>query len=160
MLKYVIIVLLAASSTKGCNNKIESNITENEVIISENLNEEMESKSTEIERIHDIYVLTSLELEQVDKAYYPAGRPNLEINITENKIMGFSGCNNFFGDIINITESKIELGAVAATKKYCQGVNENIFFEKLNQVNTYKIENLELFLYNNDELLMTFKKVD
>lgn len=160
MFKYLMIILLASASTEACNSKTNKVVADEEFSLDENKNQEMEGKTSEIIAIHDIYVLTKIELETDDKAYYPAGRPNLEINVVENKIMGFSGCNNFFGDILNITESKIELGAVAATKKYCQGVNENIFFEKLNQVNTYKIENLELFLYNNDELLLIFKKID
>lgn len=160
MFKYAMIILLASASTKSCNNKAKNTEVETETTISEIQNEEMEQKSTEIEKVHDIYALTSIAGQEINKSLFPSGIPNLEINITENKIIGFSGCNNFFGSIDSLSENTIKLGPIAATKKYCQGVDENTFFEKLNQVNTYKREALQLLLYNKDELLMTFKKVD
>ena len=110
--------------------------------------------------LHDIYALKSIAGQEVDKTFYPMGIPNLEINLTENKINGYSGCNNFFGEIKHITDKKIELGPIAATKKFCQGINEQLLFEKLNEVDEYKREGLELFLYKQDTLLLTFKKVD
>ena len=155
MFKYLALILLTTAGTKSCNNEKNKTTQNSNPSVVEQKSDKMENSN-----IHDIYVLEEIDGMAFDKALYPNGVPNLEINITENKIMGFSGCNNFFGNIDSIFGNSIKLGPIAATKKYCQGVDENSFFDKLNNVNQFKREGLKLFLYNKDELLLIFKKVD
>jgi heat shock protein HslJ len=153
MFKYVFIILLISTATKTCNQENTEEKNRNE----------MQEKTTSIDplnRLHDIWALTAIEGEDINKERFSAGVPTLEIFVEDKSIGGFSGCNNYFASIEYLDENKIVLGAIASSKKYCFEVDENIFFEQMNKVQRYHLEKMQLFLFEGDELLLTFKKVD
>jgi len=147
-------IFLATVSGKSCKNEAKLNKEDKIEVVNMNNNQES------IDILHDIYVLVSINGNDIDSLNFPIAPPTLEINITENKINGFSGCNNYFGTIDNITTSTINLGPIAATKKYCNNVDETLFFSTLNKVNKYERKALYLHLFENDNLVLSFKKVD
>ncbi len=153
MFKYVVIILLISTATKTCN---QENTEEKNRY-------EMPEKTTSIEalnRLHDIWALTAIKGEDINKEHFSAGVPTLEIFVVDKRIGGFSGCNNYFASIEYLDENKIALGAIASSKQYCFEVDEHIFFEHMNKVQRYQLEKIQLFLFEGDELLLTFKKVD
>ena len=78
------------------------------------------SKKTSYEvnqRLHDIWIAKRINGNSITESNY---RPTLEINLTEGKIYGSDGCNNYQGNITNTTESTITFGSLASTRKMCQ----------------------------------------
>lgn len=64
--------------------------------------------------------------------------------ITFNQDGTFSGttdCNNFFGNF-EISENKLSLLQIGATKMACQGSQETVFFNHLNEIDSYMIDNI------------------
>lgn len=109
--------------------------------------------------IHDIWATTHINGEEIKTS---TEVPTLEINTTEMRAFGTNGCNNYTGQIKNITSNTIEFGAIASTRKMCMDMAIPDRFDKaFNSISTYKKEGLTLFFYNEtgDEVLR-FKKVD
>ncbi|HSH19293.1 MAG TPA: DUF4377 domain-containing protein, partial [Draconibacterium sp.] len=68
--------------------------------------EVLEKKPDPIFALYDIWALENIGSEAVNVPGNNTGltRPSIEINLTEMKIMGTDGCNQFFGPIKNIEE--------------------------------------------------------
>ncbi len=126
--------------------------------------EVLEKKPDPIFVLHDIWVLEAIK----GKPILSPGNntvlinPSIEINITEMKIMGTDGCNQFSGSIKNVEEGILEFGNLAATMKMC--INMDIpdnFNKAISKVRKYKIEKLKLTFFDDtgSEILL-FKKVD
>ena len=115
-------------------------------------------------RIHDIWALEAIDGKTVERPNDNDRMqiPSIEINLTEMRIMGTDGCNNFHGSIKNIEEDELKLGPIAATMKMCYNIEiPNKFNVAINKVDTYKIENLKLYFFDeNGKELLRFKKVD
>ncbi|REE24351.1 heat shock protein HslJ [Winogradskyella pacifica] len=109
--------------------------------------------------IHDIWATTHINGKAIEST---TTVPTLEINTTEMRASGTNGCNNYTGQIKNITSDTIEFGAMASTRKMCMDMAIPDRFDKaFNSISTYKKEGLTLSFYNEagDETLR-FKKVD
>lgn len=111
------------------------------------------------QRLHDIWVTTKIEggpLNRMVKA------PRLEINLTEMRIMGNDGCNSFTGTIQNISETNIQFGPIAGTKKMCPKMETaNKFNAALQKVKGYTLDKLTLtFVDENGNEMLSFLKVD
>lgn len=75
----------------------------------------------------------------------------LTFDLNENRVYGYSGCNNFNGSFI-IEDNNITFGPIAATKKMCLDTSsENELFKILQGTKTFSVENnaLELSDANN-----------
>ncbi|GEQ85417.1 hypothetical protein ULMS_09250 [Patiriisocius marinistellae] len=75
--------------------------------------------------------------------------PQIQIESNEMLVSGMGGCNNYNGEIKNLTNTNIEFGNIVSTKMAC--INRNVereYFETLNTVNTYKIEENTLSFFN------------
>ncbi|WP_418637352.1 DUF4377 domain-containing protein [Winogradskyella sp.] len=109
--------------------------------------------------IHDIWAATHINGEAIEST---SNVPTLELNTTEMRASGTNGCNNYTGQIKNITSDTIEFGAIASTRKMCMDMAiPDSFDQAFNSISTYKKEGLTLYFYNEagDEMLR-FKKVD
>lgn len=82
---------------------------------------------------------------------FPMGLPTL--NFQENSINGNTGCNTFNGEF-QVKDSQIAFDRLAMTRKFCDGVQENLFTENLNSTTHYKVENQELILLNQDNMVV------
>ncbi len=152
MFKYFFAILFALAAQK-CDSKKTENLDETS---QKNLEVTIETPM----QLHDIWALSHIKDEVISLDKFPAGVPSLEIFIEEKRVSGFSGCNNYSGSIEKLTNNEIKFGVLAATKMYCMGVDEYVYFENLPKVTHFKIEKMQLFLYENEQLILTFKKVD
>jgi heat shock protein HslJ len=115
-------------------------------------------------RIHDIWALEAIDGQIVERPDENDRMqiPSIEINLTEMKIMGTDGCNNFFGSVKNIEDDELTFGPLGATMKMCFNMDiPNKFNAAINKVSKYKVENLRLYFFDNAGVeLLRFKKVD
>jgi len=121
----------------------------------------LEKKRDDKLRLHDIWVLETIlgqELELKDDQKHP----RIEINLKDMRVMGNDGCNNLFGDIKKIDAKNLVFGVLAGTRMAC--INMEIpdkFNPQMSHVKSYKIENLKLYLYDQDgDELLRFQKTD
>ena len=85
--------------------------------------------------------------------------PYITVNLTEEKINGNTGCNNFFG-VIEVVENKLKISPLAATKMMCPDMtNEDLFLKHLNGTINFKFDDNKLLFFKNiDELIMVLTK--
>lgn len=112
-------------------------------------------------RIHDIWVLDSLNGNKAYANEYPNGIPTLEFHLDGGKLYGFAGCNNLSGSYYFI-ENKIQFGSPATTLKMCmQMTGETTFLALLNKKRyTYSFLANRLTLKHVDGTAVVLKKVD
>lgn len=112
-------------------------------------------------RLNDIWALVSIDDKPIELAE-GAEVPNLEINLAQQQVMGFTGCNRFHGGI-SFTPGSIQIGEhLAATKKLCVHVAdlERAYLGALSDKSfTYTLGNNQLLLESEGAKLL-FKKVD
>jgi heat shock protein HslJ len=97
--------------------------------------------------------LVTLENEQVD---HPGPRiPHLRFE--QDKVSGFDGCNNFFGNYTR-EDSKLTFGPLASTRMACPHIKEldMEINRALSATTHYRINGNSMDLYNNDALLASF----
>jgi len=115
-------------------------------------------------RIHDIWAFEAINGETVENPHENdrMQRPSIEVNLTEMRIMGTDGCNNFFGPIKYIEDDDLTFGPLGATMKMCYNMEiPDKFNAAINKVSKYKIENLKLYFFDDGGTeLMRFSKVD
>jgi heat shock protein HslJ len=109
--------------------------------------------------LNDIWALESINGKAVKAEDFMKGLPYLEFQIKDMKYMGKTGCNNLFGTF-EATNETIKFGPAAMTKMMCPGDYEQQFAKALNSANKWEVENLRLYLYQDDSELMVMKKVD
>lgn len=112
-------------------------------------------------RLHDIWALQAVNGKEINVKNYNQ-RPNLEINLTSNRVMGNDGCNNFSGEIKQVDSKSLSFKPLIGTKKACFNMKfSNEISNILNNVETYNINNLTLSLYNKEgKEVLRYKKVD
>lgn len=115
-------------------------------------------------RIHDIWALEAIDGKTVERPNENDRMqiPSIEINLTDMRIMGTDGCNNFHGSIKNIEADELKFGPLAATMKMCPDMEiPGKFNATLNKVGKFRIENLKLYFFDEKGTeLLRFKKVD
>jgi heat shock protein HslJ len=80
------------------------------------------------------------------------------IHLKKGQIQGNNGCNNYEGTFITNNKYLFQTERIIATKIFCQEFNklERAFMSALANAKTYKLNNNELSVYdNNEELLLT-----
>lgn len=112
-------------------------------------------------RLHDIWALEQVAGVSVKPGNYRQ-QPTMEINITEMRVMGNDGCNNYSGQVKTADDSHLVFGPLAGTRKFCPDMEiPDLLGSALANVQQYQIENLRLHLLDaNSEELMVFRKVD
>lgn len=121
----------------------------------------MEKNNDNNLRLHDIWALTSIKGKAINLKKFQK-HPLLEINLTENRVMGNDGCNNFTGEIKTVNSQQIGFDKLAGTRMACPNMElSSEILISLNQVQSYQLNNLQLVLYNSSGTeLLRFKKVD
>jgi heat shock protein HslJ len=76
--------------------------------------------------------------------------------------MGVDGCNHFNGPIRQVDSTMLVFGPIAGTRKMCVHMQvPDRFNQLLNQVRSYQLRELKLFLYDEQQNeLMSFQKTD
>lgn len=109
--------------------------------------------------LHDIWAATHINETPI---LTTENRPNLEINVTEMKIFGTDGCNNYTGNIKKLTSKNIAFGPLASTRKICLDMQiPDAYNQALNKAVSYKKELLNLYFFDSEgHKILSFKKVD
>ncbi|WP_321516273.1 META domain-containing protein [Marinifilum fragile] len=110
-------------------------------------------------RLHDIWITTRINQNPINRM---SPVPRLEINLSEMKIMGNDGCNDFTGEIEEVSTKQLKIVNIASTNKMCRNMETAQSFNKaLNQVYYYKLDGLNLILFNNENKeVLAFLKGD
>ncbi|HLT53233.1 MAG TPA: META domain-containing protein [Flavobacteriaceae bacterium] len=112
-------------------------------------------------RLHDIWVLETMNGKVLDETNYPKEKPSMEINTTTNTFTGNTGCNIMNGKLF-FEPALLRFTDIVTTKKLCMPNNgqEQEFLTALQAATTYTIANNRLTLSNPNGELLVFKKVD
>ncbi|WP_264564242.1 META domain-containing protein [Flavobacterium sp. N3904] len=111
-------------------------------------------------RLHDIWVLEKLNGGKVSLTNFNKELPNLEINSSTNRFMGYAGCNRMNGTIF-FERGLLRFTNIINTRMACGENNkENEFLKALQSTTNYKVENMKLVLTNPSGGKLVFKKVD
>ena len=81
----------------------------------------------------------------------------INFNDIENKVNGFAGCNNFFGNY-TLENNEILFANIGASKKLCPGNASNTerqFLKALNSVNSFSISDNLISFLNNETVIIT-----
>ncbi|WP_207535120.1 META domain-containing protein [Desertivirga arenae] len=80
----------------------------------------------------------------------------------KQEVSGKAFCNSIKGDFTLMGKDQLTFEGLISTKMYCDGVMdlENEMVSSLENVKRYEIKNRMLYLYNSDNVLLTFKKGD
>ncbi|AYW36200.1 META domain-containing protein [Capnocytophaga canimorsus] len=124
-------------------------IDEGKLIFSDASNKEIlifSPKKKVNERLHDIWGAVRIGGKSIEKK---EGIPILEINLTEMSISGSDSCNNYFGQIEQLTDEKIVFAGIGVTAKLCPEMEiANQYNQAMEKVTSYKLEELNLTLYD------------
>ncbi|SEN97726.1 Heat shock protein HslJ [Flavobacterium sp. CF108] len=150
-----------------CQNSMSGAISPYKVSIEIKNNTELETKkiggcgkyNTDY-RLHDIWVLEELNGFKVFTTDFQRELPRIEINSSENRFMGYGGCNAISGTIF-YEKDLLRFSKVISTLMACApGNKEGEFTKALQSTTTYSIENNRLTLSNPSAKLLVFRKVD
>lgn len=112
-------------------------------------------------KLHNIYALESIRGERIN---IPADleQPTLEVNVSENRVMGTDGCNRFQGSATIGIGGNISFGPLAGTKKMCRSMElSDQYMKAMAEVKEYALRNGKLFLSDaNGEILLRLRPVD
>lgn len=110
--------------------------------------------------LNDIWVLKKVKNNSID--IKKLKEIALEFNIKTNKFYGTDGCNRIFGGVVELTNDKLIFGPIASTRMACKNMKLSYeYLKQLKEVKSYKIENLKLYLLdNNSNTLLEYLKVD
>jgi heat shock protein HslJ len=88
--------------------------------------------------------------------------PRLEINTAEMKFFGNDGCNDYFGGIRELTESKISLGNIGTTRKMCPDMEmPGRYQNAISKIEAYAFDKQYLILSDSaGNELLAFIKTD
>ena len=109
--------------------------------------------------LHDIWALESIEGEKIIIDETVKNLPVLEIYIKEERVHGNTSCNTINGKI-KVDESEIKFYDMVTTEMVCPGNLEQRFLSALDKVTNYKIEKMRLYLFDDNNELLVFKKID
>lgn len=117
------------------------------------------SQETTNPLINDIWALEFIKGVNYNPDSNSNQRPIIEIHLKDNKLAGNTGCNSMNGTVI-VEEDQIEFSDIITTKMFCAEGIEQEFLIALGMVNNYKVEKMKLYLYEDDEEIMIFQKID
>ncbi len=116
----------------------------------------------ELSLLNDSWVLQTLRGKALSAASGGGEPPRLDIQLTEGRVTGTTGCNRLMGPA-QADSRHIKFGSLAVTRRACPGEVarlEGDFLEALNQTLTYRVANGTLTLLHDNKAVMTFRKTE
>jgi len=117
------------------------------------------SETTTNPLINDIWALDFLKGVDYNPNSSSKERPIIEIHLKDKKVIGNTGCNSMNGTVV-VQGNQIEFSDIVTTEMFCSESIEQDFLIALGMVNNYKVEKLKLYLYEDDEKIIIFQKID
>lgn len=118
-----------------------------------------ETEGFNINLLHDIWALESIEGEKIIVDETIKNLPMIEIYVKEERVHGNTSCNTINGKV-EIDKNQITFSDIITTEMACPGDIEQRFLSALQRANNYRIEKLKLYLYEDDKELLSFQKID
>jgi heat shock protein HslJ len=84
--------------------------------------------------------------------------PTLDINLKENRLQGFTGCNTLNGQV-KADGDNVRFEALSTTRRACPYNFESGFLTALQSVTLYRISNNRLTLLADGKYVMSFRKM-
>ena len=112
--------------------------------------------------LQDIWVLTDFRGSPIRPETFPRDKPRIEFSITEGRVTGTTGCNQFSGPV-KADSRYVSFGPLVTTRMACLGETgtfEPQFLAEMNTPFTYQIADRTLTLIRAQKPVMVFKKVD
>ena len=111
-------------------------------------------------QLNAIWTLQSIGSKNIDPKTTSNGLPNMELNLNEERIFGYAGCNRYSGNF-KLEKDSIRFGNLMSTKMACGDLNmETEFLAALSgKKQPFKIVEGKLYIGQGAEML-TFKKVN
>lgn len=82
----------------------------------------------------------------------------LNFNPAGQKISGFAGCNQYFGNF-SADKNSLKFSLLGSTKMYCDSMDtETKFLNALAQVNSFSTEDSTLVMLTDQQVVLEFKK--
>jgi heat shock protein HslJ len=112
--------------------------------------------------INDIWAVTAIQGEPVDKPRDGQAGPLIEVSLSAMRVTGSDGCNNFIGQIAEFDEGVIEFGPIATTRMMCRDMSvPDKFNSAMLLVRSYRLEPGRLLLLDSDgNELIACRKID
>lgn len=111
-------------------------------------------------RLHDIWVLETLEGKPMLADYFLNDLPMVEINSKMANFTGFGGCNRIRGSLFQ-ERTTLRFTDILSSKMACDAKNkEDQFLKALQSSTTYEIKDNRLYLSNPEGIKVIFKKID
>lgn len=112
--------------------------------------------------LNDNWVLERYRDTPVQVGTFGPSIPQLELNTSDKRVAGTSGCNRITGSV-RADGSRIRFGPMAGTRMACPAngaLSESVFLEALQASTGYRIGNNRLTLYRGDTAELVFRRVD
>ncbi|RKF04783.1 heat shock protein HslJ [Tenacibaculum lutimaris] len=86
--------------------------------------------------------------------------PSLTIDLNKNRVSGNDSCNNYTGQISNVTSQSLKIKTVATTRRMCFIMDvANSYNKALGEINTYLIKGNNLIFFNKEgKKIVSFTK--
>lgn len=99
-----------------------------------------------------------LDLRSALDIAFPNGKPTLIINMPSTDATGNGGCNSYSSSI-KLKGQALSFGPIGATKMFCEGVAETVYFGNLSKIDSWRMEdNNSLSLLSYGITLMRFMR--
>ncbi len=111
--------------------------------------------------LHDIYNVQEIKGSEIQEDSLTKV-PTMEIFVSERRISGTDGCNNYFASIETLSENEINFSPVGSTRMLCPDMSiPDLFSTAMGEVSSYTRENGKVMLTNSKgETVILLKKVD
>jgi len=111
-------------------------------------------------RLHDTWILESIQGREVTPEMFLGNLPMLEIRAKEKDFSGFGGCNKIRGKVFQEREI-LRFTDFLSSEMQCNSNNKEGFFLNTLQSGTgYEIKNNRLYIQNPTGLNLVFRKID
>jgi heat shock protein HslJ len=110
-------------------------------------------------RLNDIWIAVRINGHPINRM---VETPRLEVNISEMRIFGSDGCNNYFGTIEDLSEDAITIGGIGSTRKMCPDMTlPERYNTALSKIKSYGFnERLLVFKDTDGNEVLAFIKTD
>lgn len=82
----------------------------------------------------------------------------LNFNAAEQKVSGFAGCNQYFGNF-TAEKNSLKFSLLGSTKMFCDSMDiETKFLDALAQINSFSTEDNKLVMLTDQQAVLEFTK--
>lgn len=115
--------------------------------------------SQETLRLNDIWALKSINGKEINRSDFKSGIPMVELHLNDGRFYGKIDCNEIFGHI-NVGDSYINFTNISLTKISCEGDFEDVYVNTLKNVDSWKLEKMNLILKSRGKDVLKYIKID